>query len=222
MQESLYFKNNLKYKKEVRKEHGGSLSIKKRKTKRPLSRKNPFHVTLRSDFAKGKRSLLRHKNLIYKIIGKASRRFNVKVYEQSICGNHIHLLVKSHYKINLQNFFRVVAGHIAQQILNQFPITQMERFVVENRHNQIPENSYYNDLKSDFVPLKSSHLKYQRKFWGALIYSRLVRWGKDFKNVLAYIEMNTLEADGWIPYQPRKSRYVDKIYRSSNTDIMYG
>jgi hypothetical protein len=39
-------------------------------------------------------------------------------------GNHIHLLVKANNREGLQNFFRVVAGHSAQRILKEFPLSQ--------------------------------------------------------------------------------------------------
>lgn len=196
MQQSLFFKNRSIY----NKAHGGDLSIRRRKSKRLLSIRNPFHVTLRTDFAAGKRNLLRHKNLIYKILGKASRRFRIKIHEQAICSNHIHLLIKGQRKIDVQNFFRVIAGHIAQQILEQYPILEHERTSVQMRLKQKRGNA----LES------KKELKYQRKFWVALLYSRMVAWGRDFKNVMNYIEMNTLEAIGWISYQDRKSRYADK------------
>lgn len=185
MQQSLYFKTK------IRKEHGGDLSIRRRKSKRYLTIKNPFHVTLRSEFATGKRSLLRHKNMIYKVLHKASRRFGVKIYQQAICGNHIHLLVRGRQRFAIQNFFRVVAGHIAQKILELYPISDRERN---------PGNA----------PAQSVKTKYQRKFWGALLYSRMVRWGRDFSNVVNYIERNILEAIGWIPYVRKKWRYIEK------------
>lgn len=187
MQQSLYFKNRTKF----RKEHGGDLSIRRRKSKRPLTIKNPFHVTLRSEFATGKRSLLRHKNLIYKILNKSSRRFGVKIYQQAICGNHIHLLVRGRQRFAIQNFFRVVAGHIAQKILELHPILDHER-----RRGNASANG--------------SKMKYTRKFWGALLYSRMVRWGRDYSNVVNYIERNVLEAIGWIPYVRKKWRYNAK------------
>lgn len=194
MQQSLYFKSRVSY----RREHGGNLSIRRRKSKRHLTVKNPFHVTLRSDFATGKRSLLRHKNMIYKVLHKASRRFGVKIYQQAICGNHIHLLVRGRQRFAIQNFFRVVAGHIAQKILELHPISKQERL----RGN---------------ASAKSSETKYQRKFWGALIYSRMVRWGRDFSNVMNYIERNVLEAIGWIPYVRKKWRYIEKRWGNAPT-----
>ncbi|MES2801171.1 MAG: transposase [Bdellovibrionota bacterium] len=181
MQQSLYFKSK------NRKEHGGNLSLRRRKTKRPLTTRNPFHVTLRSELATGKRSLLRHKNMIYKVLHKASRRFGVRIYQQAICGNHIHLLVRGRQRFALQNFFRVVAGHIAQKILELYPIPA-------HQHNAG----------------NAPKMKYRRKFWGALLYSRMVRWGRDYSNVVNYIERNVLEAIGWIPYVRKKWRYFKK------------
>lgn len=178
--------------KKPRKEHGGDLSVRRRKSKRILSVRNPFHVTLRSDFAKGKRSLLKHKNLISKVLHKSSKRFGVNIYQRAICGNHIHLLVQGTNRISLQNFFRVVAGHIAQKILERHPILESERLKTSDAGN---------------APL----LKYQRKFWNALLYSRLVAWGRDFTNVVNYIERNVLEALGMIPYVRRKWRYPQAV-----------
>ncbi len=188
MQQSLYFKSKQTY----RREHGGAFSVRRRKSKRPLTTRNAFHVTLRSDLATGKRSLLRHKNLIYRILNKASRRFGVKIYQQAICGNHIHLLIRGRYRFAIQNFFRVVAGHIAQKILELQPLPPFEK----KRGNALKPGM---------------NESYRRKFWGALVYSRMVRWGRDFSNVVNYIERNVLEAIGWIPYIRTKSRFKEKF-----------
>ena len=197
MQQSLYFKNRIPY----RREHGGDLSIRRRKRKRYLTTRNPFHITLRSENATGKRSLLRHKNMIYKVLNKASRRFGVKIYQQAICGNHIHLLVRGRQKIAIQNFFRVVAGHIAQKILELHPIHQTN----EKRGN---------------AQVEQPKDTYKRKFWKALLYSRMVRWGRDYSNVISYIERNILEAIGWIQYVRKKWRYpVDEGWVSVNLKL---
>jgi len=55
---------------------------------------------------------------------KYSVRFQVKIYEYAIQGNHIHLLIKARSREGMQNFFRVIAGHSAQQILREFPLNQ--------------------------------------------------------------------------------------------------
>lgn len=60
--------------------------------------------------------------MIEKTIDKAKKKFNVQVYEMAVVYNHIHLLIKGSSRIELQNFFRVVAGHIAQEILRKHPL----------------------------------------------------------------------------------------------------
>lgn len=165
-----------------RRECGGSVSIGKRKSQRPLSIKKPIHLVLKSDFATGPRSLLRHRSLIEKIIKKAQKRFFVRVYEFAVVSNHIHLLVKCQTRVNLQNFFRVVAGHIAQEILRRFPLSEWE---LQERGGALG--------------------KRENKFWISRIYSRVVTWGREFANVKHYVVQNTLEALKLIAYKPRKT-----------------
>lgn len=42
------------------------------------------------------------------------------------------------------------------------------------------------------------------KFWDKRPFSRILEWGRDFKISCDYLLQNTLEAFGFIPYQPRK------------------
>ncbi|MEQ1666349.1 MAG: transposase [Bdellovibrionales bacterium] len=42
--------------------------------------------------------------------------------------------------------------------------------------------------------------------WTLLPFTRIVTWGRDFKNTLKYVLQNELEALGIIDYQPRKRR----------------
>jgi REP element-mobilizing transposase RayT len=44
------------------------------------------------------------------------------------------------------------------------------------------------------------------KFWDKRPFTRIVEWGRGFKTVSNYLLQNTLEALGFIPYQPRKYR----------------
>jgi REP element-mobilizing transposase RayT len=43
------------------------------------------------------------------------------------------------------------------------------------------------------------------KFWDARPFSRIVEWGRDFEGTCRYLAQNTLEALGFIDYQPRSS-----------------
>lgn len=175
----------------VRREHGGSVTLGRRRKRRPLCLKSSHHLTLRSDFAYGRRRLTRHRPLIKRIITKASRRFQIRIYEHAIAGNHIHLLVKGHTRSSLQNFFRLVAGHIAQEILREFPIRKGELPALDSK---------------GAVPPGTKTRERDNKFWQVRIYSRIVSWGREFAAVKKYILQNTLEAFGLVEYKPRRSR----------------
>lgn len=176
----------------AKREHGGTQALGKRKSQRPLSVKRPIHLVLKSPLATGQRSLLRHRPLIEKIIKRSKRRFQIRVYEFAIVSNHIHLLVKGCSRQDLQNFFRTVAGHIAQEILRKFPLKECER----------PE--------AGGAPGKK-----ENKFWISRVYTRIVTWGREFAIVKGYVIQNTLEALGFIPY---KARTKGRVKRSRWSD----
>ena len=186
--------------------------MKSRRSRRPLSSKHPLHLTLRSDFAHGPRSLVKHRALINYIGRKFSRRFGVRIYRQAICGNHLHLLVRGTSRVGLQNFFRVFAGHIAQQILRTAPVTHAERC---KTRGGAPTNHKASTKKPISHPEQTTRpgcKKNQRQFWALLTYTRLLTWGREFNSVAQYILQNTLETLKLIAYQPR-----NKIRRRSST-----
>lgn len=211
MKQQSFFKNNENAKNQSkRKEHGGALSDRKRRSKRILSMKDPIHLTLRSDFAYGVRSLMKHRDLIRHMILKFSRRFKIKVYRHAICGNHIHLLIKGENRVGLQNFFRVLAGHIAQNILKQFPVTLSDRkhreFMLSKKRGGAPQNHITSKKNTKNTAKKPTGCrKNQRQFWALLVYTRIITWGREFKSVSRYILQNTLEALQLIAYKPRKN-----------------
>ncbi len=142
---------------------------------------------MKSYHAIGVRSLFRHKKMILSVVRKNSYKFHIKVYEYAIQGNHIHLLVKAKTRESLQNFFRVLAGHVAQRILKEHPLKP-------SAGGGAPAST----------PIKRKGCeKNQRKFWSYLLYSRIVTWGREFKRVVGYIQQNTLELLNIIAYQPR-------------------
>jgi REP element-mobilizing transposase RayT len=127
--------------------------------------------------------------MILSLIKKNSQKFQVTVYEYAIQGNHMHLLVKARSREDLQNFFRVLAGHTAQKILKEYPLKQNAGGAPDQAKTRAPR--------------KPGCMKNQRRFWSYLIYSRVVSWGREFKTVLAYIQKNTLELLKMITYEPR-------------------
>ena len=159
-------------------EHGGATAIQKRKEKRTISIKKPMHLVLRSDKAKGPRSFLKNKPLVLKLLRLYSKKFAVRVYEIAVCGNHIHCLVKGSNRKQLQNFFRVFPGQIAQEILQHHPLKPTE--------------------KKAFAG--GTHPKSQKTFWSLLLYSKLISWVREYLSTKNYIIRNTMEALGLMAY----------------------
>jgi len=60
--------------------------------------------------------LKRNKEIISHLLLELSPKFQVKIFNNSLNSNHIHLLVKAQTQKNLQDFLRVLAGQIAQRI----------------------------------------------------------------------------------------------------------
>ena len=104
-----------------KREHGGSLTVGQRRSRRPLDLKQSLHVTLKSHCAFGGRCLFRHKKMIRSVLLRSAQRFNIRIYNQAIASNHIHLSIRGKTREDIQNFFRVFAGHTAQQILKEAP-----------------------------------------------------------------------------------------------------
>ncbi len=109
-------KKQLEFFDKPRLEHGGVLNRRRRKKIRPLTTKYPVHIVLRSDKAKGKLNLLRHQKEIETLLQKWAKRFRISIYQKSIVGNHIHLLVRGKRRVDIQNFFRTIAALIARKV----------------------------------------------------------------------------------------------------------
>ena len=155
-------------------QHGGSYNHGKAKKERPLLEKKPLHVTIRSTSAVGARSLLQpnHARFIKEYLRTQAKKWRVKVYEYSVNGNHLHLLVKTETRLGFQNFLRSFCGVVARKI------TKAER-----------------------------GRPFGKRFWDHTAWSRIVEWGKAFTHARRYVVQNQDEADGRIPYQPRRRRW---------------
>jgi REP element-mobilizing transposase RayT len=86
----------------------------KRKQRRPFSPKKSLHVVLRSNYAVLRSK--RNKKIVSDLLPLYSERFKIRVYQNSLNSNHIHLLILADEKSQLQNFLRVFAGQVAQRI----------------------------------------------------------------------------------------------------------
>lgn len=149
-------------------EHGGALGRGRRKIARPIDPKAAVHVVLRSSLAKGHLSLLhpRHCEHVERYARQIAARNGVRLYRFTNVGNHLHLLVKTPTRKAFQKFLREVAGAIAM-------IVTGARKGAGLRRNETG-----------------------RGFWDQLAYTRIVRWGRDFRNLELYFIKNLFEAEG--------------------------
>jgi len=60
--------------------------------------------------------LKKNKTLISQLLSETAEKFQVKIYNNSLNSNHIHLLVKASNPQSFQDFLRVLTGQIAQRI----------------------------------------------------------------------------------------------------------
>jgi hypothetical protein len=148
---------------------GGSLLKGNPKQKRPISTKHAMHLVLRSSLAIYNRSLLKHRSQVDRIIRNQAEKFGVRLYRYENVGNHIHLLVKTGHRFLLIRFLRSVSGLIARTVL------KAERGTKRLGSNELTA----------------------LRFWDARPYSRVVEWGRAYKNMCDYMDKNKLQAIGF-------------------------
>ena len=98
--------------------HGGTLRAGRRKVARPLDRKKPLHLVLKSSLAKGKYSLLnaKHRLRVEDIIRERAKRDGLKIHGFENMGNHIHAVVSFQNRDGFRKFLRVISGLIARLV----------------------------------------------------------------------------------------------------------
>ncbi len=178
-----------KYETKRMKSFGGSLLKRGHaRSARPLSSKDFTHIVLKSDIAKKtdvndlRMSKKRHQ--ITEIITQNIQNFGVRIHKLAIASNHIHLLISFKSRRKYFDCIRRITGLIARLMLKK------ERGLACK--NQTDQARRQNKLG----------------FWSQRPFTRVVKWGKDYKIIFNYIEKNILEALGFIVYVPRASKYT--------------
>ncbi len=205
---------------------GGALLHGRRKGLRPLSRKDSVHFVLRSEWAMGRDSFLAKRNYasIQYIIKRFAKKFGVRIYQQSINSNHLHLLLRITNRALYKAFIKAISGQIASHVMGQ----QSFKLFAESRRqgaagdgsssmNEAMGNA--NNAKkttnaANNIPLPTVN-KIKQGFWQFRPFSRLVNWGRDFKICTSYLKQNILEAFGFVKYKHRKNHYSTWIKQSA-------
>ncbi len=99
--------------------HGGALrNRRKGRFMRPLSTKEPLHLVFKINKSVLTKGLRHPKNfsLISHLFRKYGTHFFIRIEQLSIQNDHIHCLIRAPKRRLYLNFFRVVAGQIAQRL----------------------------------------------------------------------------------------------------------
>ena len=155
--------------------YGGEHAQGKRKMQRPFDPKQALHVVLRSSKARGEFSLLhpRHCNLIRDRMDRLKSRWNISIYRYANVGNHMHLLIRAKSRSDWQGFIREFSGTVAMIVTGARKSHPLDR------------------AKSTGLPDSA-----RRGFWDYLVFTRIVRFGKDFHGVSEYVLTNLWEGCG--------------------------
>lgn len=191
------------------KSFGGELLHGRRRRRRPIRCQHSLHVILRSSWARGAYSFRAPRNLprIERLIRSIALRFGVKVYRQAIVGNHIHLIVGFRYQESYKSFVRLLSGQIASHVMKQqsFKIFRRSLGAGDTPGRQTSEPQGKGQQFFQFRP-----------------FTRILNWGRDFRNCGRYLMQNALEAVGAIPYQPRKKARGVSIHEAAKRPAKRG
>ncbi|MEO5666867.1 MAG: transposase [Bdellovibrionota bacterium] len=105
--------------KEARAGFGGACTARSNPTsRRPFARRTPMHLVLRSDLAKGSRSLLLKDSEIRNILAQESARVGAKALDLANVGNHLHLVMTFPSAVAMSHFLRAFSGRVARAVLD--------------------------------------------------------------------------------------------------------
>lgn len=143
------------------------------KTVRPLDSKKPLHICFRSQFARGKRSMLGlNKVKVNGLVGEISKRFGLKIQRYANVGNHLHLVVQlpgSAMTARRQyiKWIRLLTSRLA--------------FEVGGSKKGQP----FTDERGE-----------KAKFWDAIPFSRVIHGDRGWRIIDRYVLKNNLESQG--------------------------
>lgn len=150
-------------------EHGGDINKGKRKTARPFSHRHAIHVTMRASQARGALSMLTRENKrrVQVLLESCSGRHGIRVYRFENVGNHLHLLIKTQRR--------------------QFPLAKLDfqRFLKQ----------FAGELAFQITGARKGQA--YGRFWDRTAYSRIISWGRDYRNQHDYFTKNFMESKGF-------------------------
>lgn len=167
---------------------GGSLLVGRRKSQRPLASSQAVHLIFRSQWAKGKFAFTRPQNqvAIEKILKTAALKHHIRIYRYAISSNHIHIIFRARRRWLYRAFVCNITGQIAQRIMENMPF-----------------KDFLKKFRGEGFKIHKG-----QAFWEHRPFTRIINWGKDYIQTMAYVLRNTYEALGIVKYTERTDHYA--------------
>lgn len=140
---------------------------------RPRATKEAMHLVLRSDQARGAKSLLKYDTVVRAVITKLARKHGVRIYRIVNAGNHLHITLKLSKQFMWKGFISGITGGIAralgfkrdagsrQGFWNSRPFTRMIAWGRD--YNVVKDYHVLNQLEADgAVPPRKQMLRPER------------------------------------------------------------
>ena len=150
----------------------GKRTTRGARQRRPLATKEALHLVLRSDRARGPKSLLKYDSVVKAVISKLALRHGVRIYRIVNAGNHLHITLKLSKQFLWHGFISGITGGIARAVgfkrdsakqgfWNSRPFT---RVIAWGRdYNIVKDYQTLNQLEADgAVPPRSQMLRPER------------------------------------------------------------
>lgn len=150
-------------------DYGGTSVWGARRRQRPFDPGKPLHVILKSGHARGDWSLLRtrHRKWLLDLVPTLGRKHHVRVISWVNVGNHLHLVLQTRTRENLQGFLKELPGRTAMRVTGARKGRPLDLPVVSGR---------------------------RPAFWDQIAWSTVVQPGRQLRGVLAYLDRNRAQA----------------------------
>ena len=139
---------------------------------RPVVTNEAMHLVLRSDRARGAKSLLKYDHVVRKVIAKLASKHGVRIYRIVNAGNHLHITLKLSKQFLWRGFISGVTGGIARAIQRKRDSTKQgfwnsrpfTRVIAWGRdYNVVKDYHTLNQLEAEgAVPPRAQMLKPER------------------------------------------------------------
>lgn len=164
--------------------HGGSLSLGKRKTRRPLDSRKPIHLVIK---ATNSYTLLKNKGLVEQVIHRFSVRFGMKLYAKAVQHDHIHLCLSFQNRSVYKMWIRAVSGTLVKTIKGlKFKLLPFTRVIGASGKDLRCVQNYINKNQAEADFLEKIHRRMELsdgKIWSDLRNFALQRGGT-FQNLM--------------------------------------